>query len=91
MPLKSRLDASGVLHHVIIRGIERNRIFWGDSDKDDLLDRLLYPGAHGKPCPLPFALRPEMKDVPSIPSIGKEKYYGYTRIWRKNTVGQPDK
>ncbi|MBN1187954.1 MAG: transposase, partial [Bacteroidales bacterium] len=40
MPRQSRLDAPGVLHHVMIRGIERRRIFRDDKDRDNLLDRL---------------------------------------------------
>jgi len=30
----------GVLHHVIIRGIERRKIFRDDQEKDNLTDRL---------------------------------------------------
>ncbi len=33
-------QAAGVLHHVIIRGIERRRIFRDSNDQDDLLARL---------------------------------------------------
>ncbi len=40
MPRTSRLDAPGVLHHVMIRGIERKPIFADDKDKDALVDRL---------------------------------------------------
>ena len=40
MPRKSRLDAPGVLHHVIIRGIERRKIFRSDGDRDDFVQRL---------------------------------------------------
>jgi putative transposase len=40
MPRTARLDSPGVLHHVIIRGIERRKIFWDDTDRDDLIDRL---------------------------------------------------
>lgn len=42
MPRQSRLDAPGVLHHVIIRGIERKKIFYGEADQDDFIDRLSY-------------------------------------------------
>jgi len=34
------LDAPGVLHHVIARGIERRAIFLGDADREDFLQRL---------------------------------------------------
>ena len=40
MPRLARLDAPGVLHHIIIRGIERRKIFGDDQDKDNLIDRL---------------------------------------------------
>jgi len=40
MPRQSRLDAPGVLHHVIIRGIERKKIFWDSMDQQDFVDRL---------------------------------------------------
>ena len=40
MPRLARLDAPGVLHHVIIRGIERRKIFLDGKDRDNLLDRL---------------------------------------------------
>ncbi|MBN1832114.1 MAG: transposase, partial [Deltaproteobacteria bacterium] len=36
----ARLDAPGVLHHVIIRGIERRKIFRDNKDRKNLLDRL---------------------------------------------------
>lgn len=40
MPRLARLDAPGVLQHVIIRGIERRKIFRDDKDRDDFIDRL---------------------------------------------------
>ena len=40
MPRLTRLDAPGILHHVIIRGIERKRIFRDTADKENLVDRL---------------------------------------------------
>ncbi len=39
MPRLARLDAPGVLHHVIIRGIGRRKIFWDSNDQDDMLAR----------------------------------------------------
>lgn len=39
MPRLARLDAPGVLHHVIGRGIEREEIFLGDIDRDDFISR----------------------------------------------------
>jgi putative transposase len=40
MPRQARLDAPGVLHHIMIRGIERRKIFLDDRDREDFLDRL---------------------------------------------------
>jgi len=40
MPRQARLDAPGVLHHIMIRGIERRKIFKDDKDREDMLDRL---------------------------------------------------
>jgi len=40
MPKLARLDAPGVLHHVMGRGIERRKIFWNDKDRVDFIDRL---------------------------------------------------
>ncbi len=40
MPRLARLDAPGVLHHVIIRGMERRSIFEDNRDRDNLLKRL---------------------------------------------------
>ena len=34
-----RIDVPDALHHVIIRGIERNRIFTDDVDRDNFLNR----------------------------------------------------
>jgi putative transposase len=40
MARQARLDAPGVLHHVIIRGIERKKIFKDKTDQDNFVDRL---------------------------------------------------
>jgi hypothetical protein len=40
MPRRARLDAPGVIHHVMIRGIERRSIFRDNKDRDDMIDRL---------------------------------------------------
>jgi len=48
MPRKSRIDAPGALHHVIIRGIERRKIFRSDYDRANFVKRLaeLIPETH---------------------------------------------
>ncbi len=40
MPRKARIDAPGALHHIIIRGIEKRRIFRDDRDRDQFIQRL---------------------------------------------------
>jgi REP element-mobilizing transposase RayT len=39
MPRKARIDAPGAVHHIIIRGIERRKIFRSDSDRSDFIER----------------------------------------------------
>jgi len=39
MPRQARLDAPGVLQHVMARGIERRKIFWDDKDRSSFLER----------------------------------------------------
>jgi len=39
MPRGPRLDAEGALHHVMVRGIEKRKIFRSDEDRHDLLER----------------------------------------------------
>jgi putative transposase len=40
MPRLARLDAPGVLHHIMIRGIERCKIFRDNKDRDDFIEPL---------------------------------------------------
>ena len=40
MPRQARLDTPGTLHHVMIRGIERKRIFREEEDRKDFVSRL---------------------------------------------------
>ena len=40
MPRKARIDAPGALHHIIGRGIERQRIFWDEQDRQRFVERL---------------------------------------------------
>lgn len=39
MPGKARIDAPGALHHIIVRGIKRRRIFSDDQDRDNFIER----------------------------------------------------
>ncbi len=40
MPRGPRLDAPGVLHHVMVWGLERRAIFRDDRDRQDFVDRM---------------------------------------------------
>ena len=40
MPRIARLDTPGLLHHIMIRGIERRRIFSDDKDRENFIERL---------------------------------------------------
>jgi REP element-mobilizing transposase RayT len=40
MPRKARIDAPGALHHIIVRGIERRKLFREDADRVNFLERL---------------------------------------------------
>jgi REP element-mobilizing transposase RayT len=40
MPCKARIDAPGALQQIIIRGIERKRIFYDDKDRGNFVARL---------------------------------------------------
>jgi REP element-mobilizing transposase RayT len=40
MPRKSRIDAPGALHHIIVRGIDRCKIFRDNRDREQYLERL---------------------------------------------------
>ena len=39
MPRHARLDLPGLLHHVIVRGIEKRAVFLDDQDRDEFLSR----------------------------------------------------
>jgi hypothetical protein len=38
---KARIDAPGVLHHIIARGIERRASFTDNADRENYLGRLV--------------------------------------------------
>jgi len=45
MPRQARLDAAGVLHHVMARGIEQGLIYRDDHDREDFIRRLSEPAS----------------------------------------------
>ena len=40
MPRVARLDTPALLNRLMIRGIERRRIFYDDKDRENLVERL---------------------------------------------------
>ena len=40
MPRQSRIDFPGALHHIMVRGIERRKIFSDTKDKQSFINRL---------------------------------------------------
>jgi putative transposase len=40
MPRQARLDVPGALHHIMVRGIDKSKIFRDDGDKTQFLERL---------------------------------------------------
>ena len=40
MPRIARLDTPGLLHHIMIRGIECRKIFNDGKDRENLIERL---------------------------------------------------
>jgi putative transposase len=40
MPRQSRIDTPDALHHIMVRGIERSKVFRNDADMDQFLERL---------------------------------------------------
>ncbi len=40
MPRQARLDISGALHHIMIRGANRGDIFYDEQDRQKFLERL---------------------------------------------------
>jgi putative transposase len=56
MPRKARIDYPGGVNHLIVRGIERKRIFQDDRDRDAFLDRLGVPLLESKTSCFAWAL-----------------------------------
>lgn len=58
MPRQARLDAPGTLHHVIIRGIEKRKIFEDDHDHNEFVSRMGDLARAGKTGIYAWALMP---------------------------------
>lgn len=58
MPRKARLDAPGLFHHIMIRGIERRDVFLNNKDREDFLQRLAKLLPHTKTACYAWVLLP---------------------------------
>jgi len=58
MPRQPRLDAPEILHHVMVRGLERRVIFRDDTDRGDFVARLARLAAQGALTVYAWALLP---------------------------------
>jgi len=58
MPGVARLDAPGILHHAIIRGIERHKILRDNHDREDFLGRLEHLSLETKTARYAWVLMP---------------------------------
>ena len=58
MPRQARLDAPGTLHHVIVRGIEKRKIFEDDQDRKAFISRMGLLSREGKTAIYAWALMP---------------------------------
>jgi len=58
MPRQPRLDAPGVLHHAMVRGLERHVIFKDDTDRADFIARVAALAAAGSWTVYAWALLP---------------------------------
>ena len=56
MPRQARLDVPGALHHVMVRGIDKSKIFRDDEDKARFLERLGKNVEEGKSSVYAWAL-----------------------------------
>ncbi len=58
MPRQARLDTPGTLHHVIVRGIEKRKIFEDDHDRNEFVSRMANLAREGKTALYAWALMP---------------------------------
>ena len=63
MSCKARIDAPGALHHIIIRGIERRRIFSNGQARDDFMERLCNIVTETKTSCFAWALIPNQAHI----------------------------
>jgi putative transposase len=55
MPRKARIDGTGAVHHVMVRGITRDDIFYDNIDRDQFIERMARIFGEGKTICYAFA------------------------------------
>jgi len=83
MPRAPRLDFPGALHHVIVRGIERRKIFRSDRDRHRFLDRLASLVVHSRAALYAWALIPNH----ILCAAAHKKCYGERCVMCSEVVG----
>jgi len=65
MPGRSRIDAAGALHDIMVRGIERIEVFGSDTDSNHVAERLaeVPEDTKAKECALPSSQKPNSVPV----------------------------
>jgi putative transposase len=63
LPRKSRLDAEGAIHHIIVRGIEQRRIFDDDGDRRNFVSRMAKIAVESETTIYAWALLPNHAHV----------------------------
>lgn len=58
MSRKSRIDVPGALYHIIVRGIDRRRVFADNTDRNNLLDRVVGVNSETNTCCFAWARIP---------------------------------
>ncbi|MGE5849055.1 MAG: transposase [Candidatus Methylomirabilota bacterium] len=84
MPRGPRLDAPDVLHHVMVRGIERRAIFREDADRTDFVTRVAALATAGAWTVYAWALLPNhahllvRTGIRPLPRIMRRLLTGYS-------------
>jgi putative transposase len=69
--------APGVIHHVMIRGIERGSLFRDDKDRDDMIDRLVDLLPATKTACYAWVFSPPIRGSRALPTLMRRLLTGY--------------
>jgi REP element-mobilizing transposase RayT len=89
MPRQARLDAPGTLHHVIVRGIEKRRIFEDDDDRNAFVSRMGDLASEGKTSIYAWSLMPNhvhillRSGVQGLPKFMRRLLTGYAVTYNR--------